>query len=132
MIVLPFSSRSVRLRNCFRSIVGNGSNNERYPNRRGKHPERKLWQLVQQWYQMSIINVKASKQDNIRPNHPHNMRNHPVLPRQTHYPVFSTESSCCIATQSESIPDQGNKEEVGIYRPAFERQNGGRKKHQSV
>src|SRR5712692_4688532 len=81
---------------------------------------------------MSVINIKASKQDDIRPNHPDNMGDHPVRPKRERHPCFPTKSSCSVSTKSQPIPHQSNEEQVGIRRPAFERQNGGCEKHKGV
>src|SRR6266487_4898085 len=81
---------------------------------------------------MSVINIKAGKQDDIRPNRPDNMDNHPVLPKYAHHPRFLTKSSGPIATERQPIPDQSNEEEVGVCRPALSRQESGRQEHQGV
>src|SRR2546423_17250 len=75
---------------------------------------------------------KGSQQDDIRPNHPDNVGNHPVLRKRAHHPARSPKSSCCVATKSEPISDHSNKEEVGGCLPALERQDGSRQKHQGV
>src|SRR6266700_5554662 len=71
-----FCPRTWERRHYLRDKAGDGEHEERYPNHGGKHSERELWQLVQQWDQMRIIHVKAREQDDIRPNCPDNMGNH--------------------------------------------------------
>src|SRR3989442_1398813 len=127
-----FHPRTWERRHRPRDKAGDGQHDERDPNHGGKHPERDLWQLVQQWDQMRIIHVKARQQDDIRPNRPDNMGNHPPLPKQAHEEAFATKSSCRVATESESIAHQRNEEEVGICRPTLSRQDGGRQEHQGV
>src|SRR5260370_35997881 len=105
---------------------------EWYPDQGGKHPECELRESIEQWDQVGIIHVKAGQQDDIRPNHPDDMNNHPVFSQRAQHPRFLTKSSDPITTDREPIPDQSYEEEIGRSLPMLDREQGGREKDQGI
>ena len=116
----------------FRGKAGEGHHQEGEGDHSGQYPERDGRKQLQAWDQVGIVHVKSRPQDGVGPDHADEVSHDPLLPDQAPNPWVLTKTSCGIPAESQAIAERSQREEVGIGRPALDREDDRGEKHDRI